>query len=222
DDMIRESKSLGVAIVGGDFKVMPRGQISGFTITTAGIGLTKRPITDDRIKIGDKIILTGGIGEHGAVIAAHQFGLELNEDAKSDVLPLMSLLPLFEKFGSFVHAARDPTRGGLSMVLNDWSELNGVRIVVMEEKIPIKPWVKGISDLLGIDPLSLASEGRAVIAVESSIAEIFLEEMRRSGFPEAEIIGEVTGKGSEVLLRTRIGGLRILDPPSGIIVPRIC
>ncbi|MGB9726026.1 MAG: hydrogenase expression/formation protein HypE [Fervidicoccaceae archaeon] len=222
DDMTEEALAAGVAIIGGDFKVMPKGEISNFIITTAGIGLTRIPITDDKIKVGDKIIVTGGIGEHGAVIAAHQFGLELNEEVKSDAAPLMPLLPILEKYGTHIHAARDPTRGGLAMVLNDWAEINDIGIIIYEEKIPIKRWVKAVSEVLGVDPQHLASEGRAVLAVSSDVAEGLLFDLKSGGFPEAEIIGEaVRGKG-EVVLRTSIGGTRVIEPPTGIIVPRIC
>lgn len=222
DDMIEEAIASGVAIIGGDFKVMPKGEISGFVITTAGIGLTKIPITDDKIMVGDKIIVTGGIGEHGAVIAAHQFGLELGEEAVSDVSPLIPLLPILEKYGNYIHAARDPTRGGLAMVLNDWAETNRLGIVISEDRIPIKRWVRSISGILGIDPLHLASEGKAVLAVSPEISDKLLSELREGGFKEAEMIGEAVKGNGEVVMRTSVGGMRIVEPPSGILVPRIC
>ena len=222
DDFVNEAIGQNVAIVGGDFKVMPKGQVEGLVITTAGIGIAKLPITDDRISHGDKIILTGGIGEHGAVIAAHQFGLELGGSAMSDSSPLTPLLPLLEKYGDLIHAARDPTRGGIAMALNEWAEVNGVRIIVNEQMIPVKDWVRGISEVLGVDPLALASEGRAILAVDSSISEKLLKDLKDNGFTEAQIIGDVEKGNGEVLLRTRIGGLRVLEPPAGLMLPRIC
>jgi len=221
-DMIEEAKLADVAILGGDFKVMLREEISKMVITTAGFGLAKHPITDNKIVPGNKILMTGSIGEHGAVIAAHQYGLELRGDAKSDASMLIQLLPAIDRYADQIHAARDPTRGGVAMVLNDWATDNNVKITIDEKKIPIKDWVKGISDALGLDPLSLASEGRAVIAVSSEVADDFLEFLKKGGFPDAEIIGEVAAGRGEVLLKTAVGGLRIVPPPSGVIVPRIC
>ena len=135
------------------------------------------------------------------------------------------MLPLIEKYGEYIHAARDPTRGGLAMVLNDWAKQTNTVIVINEEDIPVRPKVKAYCEMLGIDPLYLASEGVAVLAVDGEVADEVLKYIHSLGFTNARIIGEV--KEAEeisgiVLYKSTIGGLRILEPPSGEIVPRIC
>lgn len=167
NSFIETLRSEGIALIGGgDFKVMPKGgQIDKIVITTVGIGLTSRPIVDKPRPGGDKIIVSDYVGDHGAVILLYQLGgdvsRELLEKSKlrSDVKPLTRLMiPLIEKYGEYIHAARDPTRGGLSMVLNDWARATGTVIVVNEEDIPVRPEVSSYAGMLGIDPLYLASE----------------------------------------------------------------
>ncbi|PLC63138.1 hydrogenase expression/formation protein HypE [Thermoproteus sp. CP80] len=228
DSMLRVLREEGVALIGGDFKVMPKGQLDKIAIATVGIGVAERPIVD-RPKPGDRIIVSGFLGDHGAVILARQMGIA-EEGAggglTSDVRPLTKLMiPLVEKYGERVHAARDPTRGGLAMVLNDWAKASGTVIVVEEAAVPIRPQVAAYANMLGIDPLALASEGAAVLAVDPDVADDVVEHMRRLGFGNAAAIGEV--KEAEkyrgyVLLKTLVGGLRILEAPRGDLVPRIC
>lgn len=226
DSMLRVLREEGVALIGGDFKVMPRGQIDKIAIATVGIGVADRLIVD-RPQPGDKIIVSGYLGDHGAVILARQMGLEEPGGGLiSDVKPLTKLmLPLVEKYGQYIHAARDPTRGGLAMTLNDWAKASGSVIVVDESTIPIKPQVASYANMLGIDPLALASEGAAVLSVSPEAADEVVEFMKKLGFENAAIIGEV--KKAEkykgyVLLKTVVGGLRILEAPRGDLVPRIC
>ncbi|MGC8994467.1 MAG: hydrogenase expression/formation protein HypE, partial [Pyrobaculum sp.] len=194
DSMMRVLREEGVALIGGDFKVMPRGQLDKIVITTVGIGVAERLIVD-KPRPGDKIIVSGYLGDHGAVILAKQMGLDEGGSSGglvSDVRPLTRLmLPLVEKYGNYIHAARDPTRGGLAMVLNDWAKAAGAVIVVEEEAIPIRPQVASYANMLGVDPLALASEGAAVLAVDPSAAEEVLEQMKRLGFEHAAVIGEV-------------------------------
>ncbi len=217
--------SENVALIGGDFKVMPRGQIDKIVITTVGIGVADRLIVDKNVRPGDKIIVTDYIADHGATIMALQYRLDVSS-LRSDCKPLTKLmLPLLDRYGEHIHAARDPTRGGLAMVLNDWARLSNTVIVVDETKIPIREQVRSYCEMLGIDPLHLASEGVAVLAVSSDVADEMLEYIHKLGFENATIIGEV--RGSEkysgiVLCRTSVGGFRVLEPPAGEIVPRIC
>lgn len=228
DSMLRVLREEGVALIGGDFKVMPKGQLDKIAIATVGIGVAERPIVD-RPKPGDRIVVSGFLGDHGAVILARQMGIA-EEGAggglTSDVRPLTKLMiPLVEKYGERIHAARDPTRGGLAMVLNDWAKASGTVIVVEEAAVPIRPQVAAYANMLGIDPLALASEGAAVLAVDPDVADEVVEHMRRLGFENAAAIGEV--KEAEkyrgyVLLKTVVGGLRILEAPRGDLVPRIC
>ncbi len=227
-NFVETATSEGVAIIGGDFKTMPREQLDGIIITVAGIGYTEKPITDDNIKPGDKIIVSGPLGDHGAAILAAQQGLDAEMNIVSDVKPLTRLmLPLLERYADVIHGASDPTRGGLAMLVNDWAKKTNTVIVVYEERIPVRQQVKSYAEMLGIDPLSLASEGVAVLAVEGTVADELVEYVRSLGFEEATVIGEVyearePSYAGTVLLRTSSGGVRILEPPSGELVPRIC
>ena len=227
ESMLSVLKENKVALIGGDFKTMPKDDFNSIVISTVGIGVAKKPIVDSSLKPGDKIIVSGYVGDHGATILALQQGIELSESKlKSDVRPLTDLMiPLLEEYGEHIHAARDPTRGGLAMLLNDWAASSGTVIVVEEDKIPVREEVLAYSEMLGIDPLSLASEGVAVVGVARDVAEDVLSFIKEKGFREASIIGEVkAGKrySGIVLYKSSIGGTRILEPPRGEIVPRIC
>lgn len=227
ESMMSVLKENKVALIGGDFKTMPKDDLNSIVISTVGIGVAKKPIVDSSLKPGDKIIVSGYVGDHGATILALQQGIELSESKlKSDVKPLTDLMiPLLEEYGEHIHAARDPTRGGLAMLLNDWAASSGTVIVVEEDKIPVREEVLAYSEMLGIDPLSLASEGVAVLGVARDVAEDVLNFIKEKGFREASIIGEVkAGKrySGIVLYKSSIGGTRILEPPRGEIVPRIC
>ncbi|MGC8986758.1 hydrogenase expression/formation protein HypE [Infirmifilum sp.] len=229
DSLISVLEKEGVALIGGDFKVMPKGQLDRIVITTVGIGVAVHPIVDEP-KPGDKIIVTDYIGDHGTVILMSQLGLgDVEEIAhgllKSDSKPLTPLLTVFEEFAGYIHAARDPTRGGLAGVLNEWAQESGLIMVVRDEDIPVREPVKRYAEMLGVDPVYLASEGVAVLSVASEKADIVLERLVSSGFKNARIIGEV--KQSEkyksyVLSKTAVGGYRVIEPPRGVLVPRIC
>lgn len=214
-----------VALIGGDFKVMPKNQLDKIVVTMAGIGIIPkgRLLADHQIKPGDKIIITGSIGEHGAAILAAQTGMEVEGTAlHSDCMPLIDIMELAFKVGG-IHAAKDPTRGGLAMALNDWAKKAKVTIVIWEDKIPLREEVRAYAEMLGVDPLTLASEGRALISVENGKAEELIDSLRKAGYENAEIIGEIRKeKEGYVLLKTISGGMRILEPPVGEIVPRIC
>lgn len=214
-----------IALIGGDFKVMPKDQVDKVVLTMAGIGLIPkgRLIKDSYVKPGDKIVVTGPIGEHGATIMIAQAGLEAEAPTiKSDCAPIIDAIEAAFTIGG-IHAAKDPTRGGLAMALNDWAKKAKVSIIVWEEKVPLREEVRIYSEMLGIDPFTLASEGIALIAVEQDRAEELVNKLKNIGYKEAEIIGEVRkGREGYVLVETISGGLRILEPPVGEIVPRIC
>ncbi|EWG06553.1 MAG: hydrogenase expression/formation protein HypE [Candidatus Aramenus sulfurataquae] len=222
-DMISILKEHNISLIGGDFKVIPSNSMKGIVINTVGIGLSKNPIID-RVREGDSIIVTGPIGVHGAVMAALQYGIDTK--LKSDVKPLIKLLDVFEKFQGDIHAARDATRGGLAATLNEWAQLSGKMINVYEKDIPIPDEVKSITDVTGLDPLVLANEGVAVLSVSSDKAEQIVEELKKLGF-EPSIIGKVIEPKNKdnkglVIITTEVGGAKILEMPSGDIVPRIC
>lgn len=227
ESMFNVFANAGVRLIGGDFKVMPRGEIDKIIITTVGIGIAEHLIADKNLKPGDKIIVSGPIAEHGAAIYAAQKGLMLEEhELRSDTKPLIDLMnTLIKKYSKYIHAASDPTRGGLAMTLNNWASLSNTTIIIDEEKIPIREPVRSYCQMLGLDPLVLASEGVAILGVEEEYAEEIFETIHRIGYRDAEIIGEVREKTEEislVIVKTNIGGYRILEPPVGEIVPRIC
>jgi hydrogenase expression/formation protein HypE len=215
----------GVALIGGDLKVMPKGTLDKIVITSVGIGLAKgEVIKDSEVKVGDKIIVSGGIGEHGAAILLAQLGLDAeSEEIVSDVQTVTKIMESAMSVGG-VHAAKDPTRGGIAMALNEFASKSKVVIVIEEERIPIKQAVRNYSEMLGIDPLALACEGRVLMSVDSMLADDILASIKRLGFKDASIIGEVSEKREDgcVVLRTISGGIRMLEPPIGELVPRIC
>lgn len=221
NDMVEMLKEENVPLVGGDFKVVPTDSMKGIVINTVGIGIAEKPIVD-RVKEGDSIIVTGPVGVHGAVIVAMQYGIETS--LKSDLKPLTKLLEVFNKFE--VHAARDPTRGGLAATLNEWAQLSGKMIVIEEDKIPIPEEVNSVLAPTGLDPLSLANEGIAVLSVPKEIEDEVVKELNSLGFSPS-IIGKVLEPKNKinsgiVVLNTAVGGSRILEMPTGELVPRIC
>ncbi|MEM1685070.1 MAG: hydrogenase expression/formation protein HypE [Acidilobaceae archaeon] len=231
ESFIRILREESIALIGGDFKVMPKGHIDKIVITTTAMGIASKPIIDNP-RPGDKIIVSDYIGDHGAVILFLQMGLEDSIEElsqgllKSDVKPLTKLMiPLIERYIEYINAARDPTRGGLAGVLNDWAHKTGTVIIIDENSIPIRESVSRYTEMTGIDPLYLASEGVSVISVNAEYANEVLEYMHNLGFTNARIIGEVRlsekYKGY-VLMKTSVGGFRILEPPRGELVPRIC
>jgi len=217
------AESVGVAVIGGDFKVVEKGNIDQIVITTAGIGIAPRGqvVTDAGAKPGDKIIVTGPIAEHGIAILASRVGIELLGDLRSDVRPIWRAIDAALKVGG-IHAMKDPTRGGLAAALNDIAEKSRVGMLLEEERIPLREPVRAAAELLGVDPLELTCEGVALVIVDPEYADDVLSAIRKT--PEgsqAEIIGEVT-EGRDVLLKTVIGGRRFIDKPIGEPVPRVC
>ncbi|MGB6867833.1 MAG: hydrogenase expression/formation protein HypE [Candidatus Aminicenantaceae bacterium] len=219
----KSAKKAGVVIATGDTKVVHRGQCDKIYINTSGVGpLIARPYTQV-IKPGDVIILTGTLGEHSlaVMLARGEFGLE--SKVKSDCAPLNFLLPFWKKGAKWM---RDITRGGLATVLSELAERIPYSVVVEEEKIPLSPATRGASEILGIDPLYLACEGRAVLIVPGKKSKGLLAEIRKDPLgKKAQIIGEVedkVGKPGELLLSTLSGGLRLLEPLTSELLPRIC
>jgi hydrogenase expression/formation protein HypE len=214
-----------VAIISGDFKVMPRGHLDGVVIATCSIGILRdgRRILDSGARSGDKVIVTGSVGDHGIALMSAREGLEFEAELKSDVAPIWSTVKAALDAGE-VTAMKDPTRGGLSAALNEISEKSGVSIWMDEDKVPIKESVKAASEMLGLDPYEVTCEGRAVICVSSETADGVLEAVRKTKYGEgAAIIGEVMRtRPGLVLLRTLVGGTRILRKPLGEPIPRVC
>jgi len=224
NSMARVLEEEKVALVGGDVKVMPKGALDKIVITTMGLGLVEknRIVRNSGLKPGDVIIINGTVGDHGAVIMACQAGIEVETSLVSDCAPVTKAMRIALEVGG-VHAAKDPTRGGLAMALNDLAKKSGVSILVYEEKLPIREEVVAYCEMLGVDPLTLACEGRVVLGVDREVAAEIVEALREKGYREATVIGEVIeGRVPRVYMRTKIGGTRIVEEPRGEIVPRIC
>jgi len=215
------SDKAGVRIVTGDTKVIERGKIDGIFINTSGIGLIKHSITDD-IKVGDKIIITSTIGEHGTDIAMSRYGLEIEGDIKSDVSPLNDLVEILYEHKNYIRLLKDPTRGGIAQSLNEISQKYKVGIEIIEENIPIREEVKSLNEMIGLDPYYLACEGVMIIIVENKISKNVINKLKTyEKYSKAEIVGEVIEE-NKVYIKNKIGGKRIVRELESIMLPRIC
>jgi hydrogenase expression/formation protein HypE len=232
----------GVHVITGDTKVVEKGSLGGCVINTSGIGKRTRALEHDILVVrkyrpkfgsrwlldsnlcaGDKIILSGTVGDHGLAVLSSREGYGFGSKIVSDVAPLNRVIAvLLGEVGGIV-AMKDPTRGGLSNALNEWSEKSKVGILVYEERIPIREDVRSACEMLGIDPLEVGNEGKIIVGAVKEKAEEVLKKLREA--PEgknAQIIGEATDEFKEVALETLIGGKRVLTPPVGDPIPRIC
>lgn len=219
----RSAKASDVQIATGDTKVVRRGQGDKIYINTSGIGTVIALPSLEKIKAGDKVMVTGTLGEHSlaVMLARGDFGLEAR--TRSDCAPLNFLLPLWKRGVLWM---RDITRGGLASVLSELAEKIPYSVVIEEEKIPASRTVRGACELLGIDPLYLACEGRAVLVVPEKSAPRILKTIQKDKLGRnARVIGQIedkVGKPGELLLRTLSGGLRLLEPLTSELLPRIC
>jgi hydrogenase expression/formation protein HypE len=224
--MARAAAAAGVAIVTGDTKVVQRGRGDGCYVTTAGVGVLERDVTlgAARVRPGDAVLLSGPIGDHGITIMLARGELDLVADLVSDTAPLAGLVDRLLAATPGVRCLRDPTRGGVATVLNEAARAAGVAVVLDEDAVPVRPEVRGACELLGIDPLYVASEGRLLAVVEGAAAERALAALRSHPLGAgAAIVGEVRAEPPGlVLLRTQFGGTRIVDVLVGDPLPRIC
>ncbi len=220
------AQEAGVSIIAGDTKVVNRGQADKLFITTSGVG-TVSPgvdIAGANAKAGDKVLLSGTVGDHGIAVMSQREGLEFSMSLESDCAPLNGLVAGMLEISPRIHCLRDPTRGGLATTLNELARQSEVGIIVEEVTIPVRGEVRAACDLLGLDPLYVANEGKLVAVVDPGDADSVLAEMKRSNYGrDAAIIGEVTSEHpGKVMIRTRLGPSRILDMLSGELLPRIC
>ncbi|GAA1654979.1 hydrogenase expression/formation protein HypE [Catellatospora bangladeshensis] len=225
--MAAAAQAAGVRIVAGDTKVVRRGQADGCFITTAGVGVREREHSPSvaAARPGDAVLVSGPVGDHGMTVLIARGDLDLEVDLRSDTAPLHELTAaLLDAAGAGVRGMRDATRGGVATVLNEIARAAGVTVVVDEEAVPVRPAVRGAAELLGIDPLYVACEGRFVAVVAPEAADAALAALRAHPLGEqAAIIGRVDADPAElVLLRTRFGGTRIMDLLVGDPLPRIC
>jgi len=235
-------REAGVYVVTGDTKVVEKGSLGGCVINTSGIGkrtsaldhdilvvkklrpeFGARWLLDSNLRSGDKIILSGTVGDHGLAVLSSREGYGFGSGIRSDMAPLNGVIQrLLGEVGGIV-AMKDPTRGGLSNALNEWSQKSRVGVLVEDGKIPVRDDVRSACEMLGIDPLEVGNEGKMIIGVLAEKANEVLEVLRdtKEG-RNAQIIGAATDRFSEVALETVLGGRRVLMPPVGDPIPRIC
>lgn len=224
--MSEAAREAGVAVVAGDTKVVEKGAADGLFITTSGIGVIPAGVdlSASGARSGDTVIVSGNIGDHGVTILSCREGISFESGLTSDCAPLGDLTAAMLSTSGKIHALRDPTRGGLAATLNEIAAASGVVISVDEALIPYRSQVRAACELLGLDPLALANEGKLVALVAPEDADAVLEAMR--GHPlgaEAAVIGSVLSSGKpRVQVRTQLGSNRVLLMPSGEQLPRIC
>jgi hydrogenase expression/formation protein HypE len=214
----------GTTVVTGDTKVMGHGEIDGLVLNTTGVALTTRVVSDAGLRPGDKILVTGTMGDHGLAIMATRNELALDTALESDVAPIHGLVRrALEVGGPDVVALKDPTRGGLSSALHEMAEKSGVGIILDEPAIPLRDEVRAVGELLGIDPLVSANEGKAVFGVRPAAAAAVLDAIRSHPLGRnAAIVGEcVAERPGFVILDTGFGS-RLLAEAEGELLPRIC
>ncbi|MDQ2733362.1 MAG: hydrogenase expression/formation protein HypE, partial [Armatimonadota bacterium] len=225
--MASAARVAGVSITTGDTKVVERGKADGLYIITSGIGVVhpELSLSSTSVRPGDKIICSGTLGNHGVAILIARGDLDLEAEVRSDtccLVPLVDALRL--AVGSKLRFMRDPTRGGVGTVLNELARDSGFGIVIHEDKLPIQEVVHGACEILGIDPLYVANEGKLLAVVAPEVADAALAALTRTpGGEEAAIIGEVCQEPARmVLMHTLFGGTRMIDMLVGDPLPRIC
>lgn len=225
-DMAAACAKANVRIVTGDTKVVPAGACDKLFINTAGIGrvYAKKPLSGHNARPGDLILLSGTVGDHGLAVMAAREDISFVTNVRSDTAPLAAMIKSVLDSGAAARAARDPTRGGLATTLNEIARQSGVCVEINEENIPISPDVDSGCSFMGLDPLYLANEGKLVCIVPEESAQEALKAMRADpAGKEAAVIGRITDKmPGKVLMRTRIGGERVLGMLEGDPLPRIC
>lgn len=227
ESMAFSARDAGVMIVTGDTKVVERGKGDGIFINTAGIGVVEESLilSPSCIRPGDAVIVSGDIGDHGIAVLTHREGIEMEVPVESDCAALHGLIGLLlAECPGAVRAMRDPTRGGVATVLNEFASASGTCVTVFEDSVPVKDAVRGACELLGFDHLYLANEGKIVAVVGKDSADKAVAALKRHPLgKDAAIVGSVTeGPKGRVLLETSIGNRRILDMLSGEQLPRIC
>lgn len=226
DTMAEKAAEAGVQIVTGDTKVVARGAADGIFINTSGIGRVEypAPLSVKSIQPGDVIIVNGTVGDHGAAIIQARENLLLTSDILSDTAPLNDLISAILTAGPSIRCMRDATRGGLGAILAEIAESAQIRIDVDEKNIPIQENVRGVCEILGFDPLFLANEGKMIVFCPEKDAKSVLQAMQNHKYGQnAAVIGRVSSSTQgRVVLKTTIGGERMIDLPTGELAPRIC
>ena len=228
DSMKRVAAEAGVQVVAGDTKVVQKGNADGLYITVAGVGMIPAGvhISGNNAQVGDAVIVSGTIGDHGIAVLAARGDLGVEVDLKSDVAPLNGMIAEMMQASNQIHVMRDPTRGGVATTLNEIAGQSGVTIELDQEALPYHPAVQGACEILGFDGLNIANEGKILTFVAQEDAEKVLAAMRAHEYgKDATIIGRVTEKnekGGRVVLKTLLGTHRIVEMLRGEMLPRIC
>ncbi len=226
--MAKEAKNAGILIVTGDTKVVKRGQCDKVFINTSGIGLVPKNRmhlkNQENIKAGDKIIVTGSLGDHAIAILSARENLSLDEEILSDAAPLTSMIEEVLLHPQDVRFMRDITRGGLATVLVETCKKRAYGILIRERDIPLKQSVRAVCELYGFDPVYLANEGKIMMVVKADKAQKILQTLKQHKFGKhAAIAGEVSSEHpGKVVMESAVGGKRIVDMLSGEMLPRIC
>ncbi|CUS97012.1 hydrogenase expression/formation protein HypE [Candidatus Chrysopegis kryptomonas] len=226
ESMKKACERAGVILVTGDTKVVEKGKGDKIFINTSGIGVIEHDveISPRKVKPGDKILINGPIGLHGIAILSRREGIEFEIEIESDTAPLNFLVQDILSVSKNIHWMRDPTRGGVSSSLNELAQSSNLGVEIWETEIPVPEPVKAACEMLGLDPLYVANEGKLIAVVAPEDAEKVLEAMRNNPLGrEAKIIGEITEEHpGVVLMKTAIGGKRVVDMLAGEQLPRIC
>jgi len=226
DSMRQAVAEAGIEIIAGDTKVVDRGKADALYINTSGIGIVadESQIGGQQARPGDVVILSGTVGDHGIAVLSARGDLGFEADVQSDVAPLNHLVSAMLESSKAIHVLRDPTRGGVASALNEIARQSGACIQLDERSIPVRPAVHAACEMLGFDPLYIANEGKLIAIVAREDAEKVLETMQITPYgEESVVIGEVIDEPKgRVLLKTAIGGKRIVDMMAGEILPRIC
>ena len=224
--MARAAEAAGVAVATGDTKVVERGKADGLYVNTAGIGLVPSGVElgAERVRVGDRVLVSGTLGDHGMAVMIARGELALEVELESDTAPVHELAASLLELGGAVRWLRDPTRGGLATALNELAQDAELAVALEEAALPLRPTVVGACEILGIDPLYVANEGKLVAVVAPEAADDALERLRGHELgAEAAIIGEIRAEPEGlVLLDTAFGGSRIVDMLVGDPLPRIC
>ena len=217
------AEAAGVTVVTGDTKVVQRGKGDGIYINTAGIGRVEAKLSPDQIQVGDRVLVTGPIGDHAAAVMLARGDLGLYAQVESDCMPLHRLARAAWQTGG-VRCLRDATRGGVATTLNEFTQGRSFGIRLWEDSVPVRPVVRSVCQVLGLDPLYCANEGKMLAIVAPDAAEPVLEALRKCpGGEDACLIGEVTADfPGKVVLRNELGAHRILNKLTGAQLPRIC
>ena len=217
-------REVGVPILTGDTKVMGKGEIDSLVINTTGVALTRRIVRDNGLQVGDRIIVTGTVGDHGLAVMALRNKLELEGDLRSDVAPLFDLVQkVLAAGGDSVVAMKDPTRGGVASALHEMAGKAGVGILISEQAVPVSEAARAAGELLGIDPLHVANEGKALIGVRPEAADRVLAALKAHPLGRnAAIIGTAIAEPKGKLVLDTGFGKRLLAEPEGEPLPRIC